>query len=152
MVKAILIYGSTTGNTEKLARSMVPGLEEGGVVVIVKNVAAAGVEELADYEVVVLGASTWGYGEMQDDFVPFYDKMDKLSLAGRKAAAFVPGDKEGFPDTFCESVDMLEEKLKQCGAEISIGSLKIHTETGDEVDDAMMAEAKKWALDLARSL
>ncbi len=152
MLKAILIYGSTTGNTEDLAQSVASGLEEGGVEVAVKNVTAADVGELADYEVVVLGASTWGDGELQDDFVPFYDRMDNLSLAGKKAAAFGPGDKESFPDTFCAAVDMLEEKLEQCGAEISIGPLKIHTETGDEVDDAIRVEARKWALGMARSL
>ena len=67
-----------------LAQSVTSGLREGGAEVSLKNVTDVSVGELADYDVVVLGSSTWYEGELQDDFVPFYDKMDDLSLAGER--------------------------------------------------------------------
>ena len=151
MAKAIVIYGSTTGNTEILSQSVSFGLREGGLEITVKNVSSAKIDELADYDLVVLGASTWYDGELQDDFIGFHEKMASLSLAGKKAAAFGPGDKEGYPDTFCVAVDMLEERLKQCGAEIMAGGLKIDT-PGDVVDDAAKEDARSWALNIAKLL
>jgi flavodoxin I len=152
MAKVIVIFGSTTGNTEVLAQSVTSGLREGGAEVSLKNVLDASVGELADYAVVVLGSSTWYEGELQDDFVPFYDKMDDLSLAGEKAAVFGTGDREGYPDTFCTAVDMLEKRLKECGAEIIAESLKIDKVTGDDMDEADRGEAKTWALNIAKSI
>ena len=72
MVKAILIYGSTIGNTEILSKSVEEGLKISEVEVKVKNVETAGVEELKDYDAIILGCSTWGEGELQDDFITFY--------------------------------------------------------------------------------
>ena len=150
MAKAIIIFGSSTGNTETLAQSVSLGLKEDGVEVTVKNVTGASVEELADYDVVVLGASTWYDGELQDDFVSFYDKMANLSLAGKKAAVFGPGDKEGYPDFFCAAVDMLGKRLEECGADLVATSLKI--DAADDVDEAAKEGARAWALNIAKSL
>ncbi len=147
MAKAIVVYGSTTGNTEFLAEVIVSGLKEGGLEVVTKNVSETKVSEVANYDVVVLGCSTWGEGELQDDFIDFYEKMKDLSLAGKKAAVFGPGDKESYPDTFCKAVDLLKEKLKKCGAEIVAESFKIDGEVEKAIEDA-----NAWALRIAKSI
>jgi len=49
MVKVVLIYGSTTGNTEALSEHVAAGLERGMAEVTVKDVAKASVDELANY-------------------------------------------------------------------------------------------------------
>lgn len=147
MTKTILIYGSTTGNTETLSEAVVEGLEQSGAKVFVKNVTEASVNELKDYDLIVLGCSTWGEGELQDDFIDFYDEMKSVSLTGKKAAVFGPGDSEMYPDSFCEAVDMLEDKLKKSGAEIVIEGLKVD---GD-VEPAM-EDAKNWGLKVVESL
>ena len=140
MAKAILVYGSTIGNTEVLSKSVEEGLKISDVEVVVKNVETASVEELKDYDVIILGCSTWGEGELQDDFVSFEEEMEKISLNGKKAAVFGPGDSETYPDTFCEAVDILEKRLRNCGAEIVIDSLKID---GD-IEESKREEAKNW--------
>ena len=147
MAKAIVIFASTTGNTETLAESVSSGLKEGGLEVTVKNVAEASADELAGYDLIVLGSSTWD--GLNEDFRDFYEKMAGLSLAGKKAAVFGPGDSENYPDTFCESVDILEKRLKECGANVVTESLKIDRPMGEEMDDAAREEAKNWALKLA---
>ena len=58
MVKAILIYGSTTGNTEALSEHVAAGLKQGGADVTVKDVSNTGIEELASYDAIVFGCST----------------------------------------------------------------------------------------------
>lgn len=138
MPRAIIVYGSTTGNTELLAGYVAQGMHDVGTDVTVMNVADVDVEELLDYDIVLLGSSTWGEGELQDDFVGFYDDMEGLSLQGKKAAAFGPGDSSY--DMFCEAVNLLEDRLRQCGAKIVSQPLKID---GDVVaaEDAV----KTWA-------
>jgi len=147
MVKTILIYGSTTGNTEALSEHVAAGLKQAGADVTVKNVADAGVDELASYDAIIFGCSTWGAGELQDDFIDFHDGMDGISLEGKKAAVFGPGDSEDYPDTFCEAVDILEEALKKSGAEIVAESLKVD---GD-VEPAF-EESEAWGLKVAEAL
>ena len=100
-----------------------------------------------DYDVIVLGSSTWGDGELQDDFVDFYDKMDKVSLTGKKAAVFGPGDKESYPDTYCEAVNILEERLKKCGAEIIVKNFKV-----DGDIEPVMEVAESWGEEIVKSL
>ena len=82
--KVILVYGSTTGNTEMLAEHVAAGLERGLASVTVKNVTEASVDELADYDAIVFGCSTWGEGDLQDDFVDFHEAMNGVSLEGKR--------------------------------------------------------------------
>ena len=71
--KIVLIYGTTSGNTEELAEDVVDGLASGGAEVVVKNVTDASVDELGDYDAIIFGCPTYGEGELQDDFVDFND-------------------------------------------------------------------------------
>jgi flavodoxin I len=146
MATAIVIYGSTTGNTEELSADVVNGLEKGGLDVTVLEVTEADVNMLSDYDLIVLGSSTWGEGDLQEDFLDFYDEMDGVSLAGKKAAVFGAGDSDLYPDTFCEAVNILEKKLKECGAKIVIEGLKIDGDVLDALDDA-----EAWGVNVAKS-
>jgi flavodoxin I len=147
MAKAILIYGSTTGNTKELSKGVIEGLKKGGIQATIKNVTEANVNELVDYDLIVLGCSTWGEGELQDDFVPFYDQMGNVTLTEKKAAVFGPGDKETYPDTFCTAVDMLEDKLRKCGAEIVAEGFKVDGEV-----ELVVQNAQSWGFKVAKSL
>ncbi|MCK4649230.1 flavodoxin [bacterium] len=147
MAKVIVVYGTTTGNTETLAEGVVSGLKKGGAEVMAKNVTEASVDELTGYDGIVLGSSTWGEGELQDDFISFHEAMDKISLTGKKAAVFGPGDSSTYPDTFCTAVGILEKRLEKCGAQLVAEGLKID---GD-VQPAMK-QAEDWSLKIARSL
>ena len=147
MVKVVLIYGSTTGNTEALSEHVAAGLERGMAEVTVKDVAKASVDELANYDAIVFGCSTWGEGDLQDDFFDFYEAMDGISLKGKKAAVFGPGDSEEYQDSFCTAVDILQESLEGHGAEIVAESFKIDGEVEPAFEDA-----EAWGLKVAKAL
>ena len=147
MAKVILVYGSTMGNTEVLSEHVAAGLKQAGADVTVKNVTDAGVDELIDYDAIVFGCSTWGEGELQDDFIDFHDEMDGTFLEGKKAAVFGPGDSDGYPDTFCEAVDILEGKLENCGAVIVAESFKVDGDVEPAFEDA-----EAWGLGVAEAL
>lgn len=145
--KIVLIYGTTSGNTEELAGDVVDGLASSGAEVVVKNVTDASVDELGGYDAIIFGCPTYGEGELQDDFVDFNDAISGISLEGKKAAVFGPGDSEEYPDTFCVAVDILEEALRRCGAEIVVEGLKID---GDVLE--AIGTGEEWGSKVAESL
>ncbi|MEW6680644.1 MAG: flavodoxin [bacterium] len=145
MKKVILVYGSTTGNTETLAEQVEDGLKSCGLDVTCKNVTDSSSEELQGYDGIILGCSTWGDGELQDDFVEFEKGMAGLNLAGKRAAVFGPGDSTY--DKFCNAVDILEQRLKSCGAEIVADSFKVDGEVEPELENI-----KNWAKELGGTI
>ncbi len=73
--------------------------------------------------------------------------MDGISLEGKKAAVFGPGDSEEYPDSFCKKMDILEETPKKCGAEIVTESFKVD---GDV--ELAFEDAEAWGLKVAKAL
>ncbi len=143
-MKAIVLYGSTTGNTETVAGWIGEALVAAGTAVKVVNVASAKAA-LTDCDLVVLGSSTWGEGELQDDFSDYYDNMSADGLSGKRVAVFGCGDSAMFPDYFCEAVDKIEQKARDCGAVIVADSLKI-----DGYIDDYRDTASEWAAALTQ--
>ena len=148
MAKALIIYGSTTGNTENVAKQIGKVLTQGGHEVCLQDVRNAKVEELGNgYDVTVLGSSTWGDAEieLQEDFAPFFDDMDKADLKGKKVAVFGCGDSSY--TFFCGAVDSLQEKVEAMGGLIVNDPLKIDGDPGDASGDI-----DSWAKEIAAAL
>ena len=112
MAKVKVVYGSTTGATEAVAQTIAAGLDAELI-----NVAGAGADAF-DADVVIIGCSTWGLGELQDDWMDKISLLDKVDLTGKKAAVFGTGDQEGFGDTFVDAIGILADKLAGRGATI----------------------------------
>jgi flavodoxin short chain len=127
MAKALIIYGSTTGNTEFAAEEIETILKDNNVEITLKNVTDAGVEEFENnFDLYLLGASTWGDDEieLQEDFVDFFDDMKAApSFEGKRFAVFGCGDSTY--DYFCEAVDAIEERIKAKGGQLVAEGLKI---------------------------
>ena len=148
MAKALIIYGSTTGNTENVAKQIGKVLTQGGHEVCLQDVRNAKVEELGNgYDVTVLGSSTWGDAEIefQEDFASFFDDMDKADLKGKKVAVFGCGDSSY--TFFCGAVDSLLEKVEAMGGLIVNDPLKIDGDPGDASGDI-----DSWAKEIAAAL
>lgn len=144
MSAILIVYGSTTGNTESVAERVASTLSKAGHDVALKNAADVAPKGLADgFDLVILGCSTWGDEdiELQDDFIPLYENLEDAGLSGRKVAVFGCGDSSY--THFCGAVDAIEEKATSLGASVVVGSLKID---GDpDLDDAAA-----WAMEATR--
>lgn len=123
MTQVLVVYASLTGNTEEMAELIVQGIRETGGEAVLKSVTECSAFEIKEYEGVLLGAYTWGDGELPDESLDFYDELDELDLTAVKSAVFGSGDM-GYA-IYCGAVDVIEEKLKKRGAEIVQDSLKI---------------------------
>ncbi len=60
-----LFYGSETGNTERAAVMIAAELGESNV--DLHNIADTDPQSLLSYDNIILGAPTWGFGELQSD-------------------------------------------------------------------------------------
>jgi len=143
MPSALVVYGSTTGNTEITAEYIAKTLTSKGFDAEVVNAANTTAEALGGaYDVVLLGSSTWGDDdiELQDDFIPLYDSLEKSGLGGKKTAVFGCGDSSY--THFCGAVDAIEEKLRAMGSQVLVDSLKID---GDPDRDDITAWAEQVA-------
>lgn len=131
MAKVIMVFTSMTGNTEEMAEAIAEGVREQGAELDVKEVLDATATELEEYDGILLGAYTWGDGELPDDFLDFYDELDDVDLTGKKAAVF--GSCDSSYEKYGAAVDILIEKLQERGAEVVLDGLKVElTPTNEE--------------------
>nr|WP_255807770.1 flavodoxin [Cohnella mopanensis] len=139
-----MIYASMTGNTEEIAEAIAKGIREAGVEPVMKSVLDAVASELEQYDGILLGAYTWGDGDLPDEFVDFYEEMDRLRLNNKKAAAF--GSCDSVYPEYGVAVDQLIEKLEQQGAEVVLPGLKIELAPSPQEAE----ECSRFGFDFAR--
>lgn len=141
MKKATIIFGSTTGNTETVANTIADNMNDYNVSLIY----VADVKDdnsVKEADLVLYGCSTMGLGELQEDFLPYYENnMTNALLSGKNVAVFGLGDKENFEEYFCWSADILAKKVKECGGNLVCEPLKVDGEPDDN-EDAVIAWAK----------
>jgi flavodoxin I len=113
MKSIVIIYGSSTGNTERAAKLIAGKLA--GYSPLLKDVADVSSGELQKPDVLILGASTWSIGELQDDWDTFFPHIGKLDLRGKTVALFGTGDSESYPDTFADALGILYDEFAKTG-------------------------------------
>jgi len=114
MKKTVIVYGSTTGTCENLAGQIAERL---GVVDIIS--AASFDQSVIDAaDNLILGTSTWGSGELQDDWYDAVNTLKSADLSGKTVALFGCGDSQSYPDTFCGGMADLYHAAREAGAKI----------------------------------
>ena len=88
------------------------GVQDDGII-DVQNLSADVVNK---YDVLILGTSTWGAGEMQDDWYDGVKVLKQAGLQGKAVAVFGCGDSESYSDTFCGGMAELYNAAKDAGA------------------------------------
>ena len=113
MKKIGVFYGSSTGTCEDLANRIAGKL---GVASSDVHSADKLTADLTDsYESLLLGTSTWGDGELQDDWYDAVKVLKGMDLSGKTIALFGCGDSESYGDTFCDGMGILYKDLKDSG-------------------------------------
>ena len=129
MEKSAIFYGSNGGATETIAIQLAGKIGNGIEVLNVADVAASDAEK---YTNIIFGTSTWGFGDLQDDWEGFLPDLAKLDLSGKTIALFGLGDASSYGDSFVDGMGTIYEELKNKGCTI-VG----HVETdGYSFDDS----------------
>jgi len=114
-MRTAIFYGSSGGTTKSVAEQIKKAL---GYDVDLIDVADAKGEEFERYDKIILGTSTWGEGDLQDDWEDFFEEFQKVDLSGKKVALFGTGDQEEYPESFVDAMGILYEQPVSNGAEI----------------------------------
>lgn len=134
MKKTLVVYGSSTGTCQGIAEKI--GEKLGAEVVDVANLTD---DQVNGAENLVLGTSTWGAGELQDDWYDGVEKLKSLDLSGKTMALFGCGDCESYGDTFCGGMDEIYSAVKDKGVKL-VGAVSTDGYTFD--DSAAVVDGK----------
>jgi len=145
----LILFGSSTGNTEELAKTVAQVANSKGVTTDLVNVAEVANLDYGKYDFLFLGTSTWDEGQTQLDFRFYLEDLqaNPPQLNGKKFAVFGTG--ESCYQFFCGGTEKLAEAFASFGG-IRVGEiLKIDTLEEDPVDNA---KVKTWAADILDNL
>ena len=126
MNTTIVIYGSSTGTCEAIAEKIAERL---GCEAI--NVQDLTVEVVNENQNLILGTSTWGAGELQDDWYDGLKVLQDADLSGKTIALFGCGDCESYSDTFVGGIGELYNAIKDSGANF-VGAVETDGYTFDD--------------------
>ena len=113
MKKTGIFYGSSTGTCEDLANQIADKL--GVAASDVYSADKLSADLVKEYDLLILGTSTWGDGELQDDWYDGIKVLKSADLSFKSIALFGCGDSESYCDTFCDGMGILYEDLKDSG-------------------------------------
>ncbi|MCB2212240.1 flavodoxin [bacterium] len=115
-----IIYGSSTGNTEKVAEMIKDEL--GDLIDDIKEISEVSADDMNSYDKLILGIPTWNDGELQEDWETFFeDEMDDVNFSGKTVAIFGLGDQEGYPEFFLDAMRAVYDKVTGDGGKV-VGS------------------------------
>ena len=133
MSKAIVIYDSRTGTTEKLARAIQKVLKDSGIEVTLRKAAKAKADELKGVDAVILGSPEYN-GEVTDPMKTFLAEMETVDLKGKIGAAFGSYGWDG------EAIENMADTMTRVyGMETIVPTLKVlerETDLGETRDFA----------------
>lgn len=142
MKKTVIIYGTSTGVCEDLANRIGTKLGVDNII----NVTNLDDNVIADNENLILGTSTWGAGEVQDDWYDGLKIIKSANLNGKTVALFGCGDSESYPDTFVGGMAEIYHAVTDAGAQV-IGAVATEGYTFDDSESVVDGKFVGLALD-----
>ncbi len=120
MTKIGIFYGSTAGVTEEIATKLHEYFGEESCDLYSMEEDFDGFEDMLQYDYLLLGSSTWGAGEVQNDWRdPLLDmEEEKPDFSGKKIALFGAGDCKDHGEQFVSALGILYDHFIEAGATI----------------------------------
>jgi flavodoxin II len=72
---------------------------------------------MKEYDFLILGISTWDFGEIQEDWNEIWQDIGHVPFQGKHVALFGLGDQEGYGEWFLDAMGLLHDELKPAGAQ-----------------------------------
>ncbi len=114
MEKIGIFYGTSSGNTEYVAKLLADQLDVSSIF----DVAHIDVSKLEEFDLLIFGSSTLGWGDLQDDWYDFLEKVKTVNLSGKKVAVFGLGDSATYSETFCDAIGLIATAAEGIGASL----------------------------------
>src|SRR5690625_3875324 len=132
MAKILLVYASITGNTEFLAEVIGNELlhQEHDVVVKTFDFDPIYVDEIDDYDAIVVGTHTWDDGDLPYEVEDFYEDLEEVDITNKPFAIF--GSADSFYATYGGAIDLIADRAHNLGARVLPNRLKVDLEPDNE--------------------
>lgn len=117
MAKIGIFYGSTEGNTERVATKIQEALG-GEDVAAMHNVNSSSADDMEQYDYMILACPTWDIGVLQEDWDSFVDEIEDVDWGGKTVAYLGLGDADGYPDTFVDAPGIIHERIADSGVKV----------------------------------
>jgi flavorubredoxin len=114
MKKAIVIYDTEFGNTEKVAKALASGMQEQRVQVDTINAQKVEINKLKEYDLLAIGGPTHKLG-ISEPMKAFLGKLKSAEVKGKKAFAFDTRVKIRVAGSAAKKI---EKELKKLGMSI----------------------------------
>ena len=109
-----IFFASSTGNSSDVAEIISSKLEK----IEVFDLAGTKIDKINNYDKLILGGSTWGDGELNDDWEDKWADFCKLDLSNKTVALFGLGDQESYSDEFSSALGIIYEQVINAGAKV----------------------------------
>ncbi len=116
MAKVGIFFGSSSGVTRGAAELLAE--EFNGSELIDMEEDFDGIDQFEDFDVLLIGSSTWGQGDPQRDWVdPLYElSNDQPDMSGKKVAFFGAGDQDKHGEHFLSALGKMHDLFISLGA------------------------------------
>ncbi len=116
MAKVGIFFGSSSGVTRGAAELLAEQFK--GAELIDMEEDFDGLDQFEDFDVLILGSSTWGQGDPQRDWVdPLYElDNERPDLEGKKVAFFGAGDQKTHGEHFVSALGKMHDLFTSLGA------------------------------------
>lgn len=120
-----LFFGSSTGNTRRIAKAIKKRFDNDTMAEAL-NVNKATPELLAGYDYLILGTPTLGDGDLpgldadcqQPSWAEFLPQLKDVDFTGKTVALYGLGDQEKYADNFVDALGILYEFVNARGAKV----------------------------------
>ncbi len=149
MGRALIVYDTKFGNTEKVAKALAEGMRKHGARVDCVNIGEVDISKVRDYDLLAIGGPTHMLG-LSRTMKDFLEKLEDVNLSGKRAFAFDTKLKSRFAGSAGKRI---EKKLKKLGTSIVKSHVSAIVE-GNEgpLEDGAEETFKDIGADAAKSL
>ncbi len=102
-MKIVILYGTLTGNTKKIAFIIYNKIKNFYFTKIY-NIKKCNLNMLHIFNILILGTSTWFYGKIQNDWKNFLLNYKCINLNNKFIALFGCGNQKLYINTFCDGI------------------------------------------------
>ena len=114
MARVGIFFGSDTGNTEAVAQMIQKEL--GKQLIDVFDIAKSSKEDIASFDLIMIGIPTWYYGEAQCDWDDFFPELEQIDFNNKLVAIFGCGDQEDYSEYFLDAMGTVRDIIEPRGA------------------------------------
>ncbi|WP_394121718.1 flavodoxin domain-containing protein [Planococcus donghaensis] len=139
MIHVLILYASSTGNTEEIASLLEQHLDPKVYTVSLENIEMGDTDpqHLLQYDGILFGTYTYDDGDLPFETELFCDTLRTIDLTGKVVGVFGSGDTAY--DGFCSAVDLMKVEFRNQNAQVIQHSVKVDL-SPDEKEDLQSIE------------